>query len=100
MALFWTWLARCRARARARAEADDRDALGLPPELLAKIDATVAHLEATFTERAVAQIQAELRDAAAEERLAAYIDTWLQHSVEELSRDLLRAREEQDSEAA
>ena len=97
MALFWTWLARWRARARARAEADDRDALGLPPEILAQIDATVAHLEATFTERAVAQIQAELRDAAAEERLAAYIDTWLQRAVEELSSDLLRAREEQDS---
>ena len=97
MALFWTWLARCRARARARAEADDRDALGLPPEILAQIDATVAHLEATFTERAVAQIQAELRDAAAEERLAAYIDTWLQRSVEELSSELLRAREEEDS---
>jgi hypothetical protein len=97
MALFWTWLARWRARARARAEADDRDALGLPPALLAQIDATVAHLEATFTERAVAQIQAELRAAAAEERLAAYIDTWLQRSVEELSRDLLRAREEEDS---
>ena len=96
MALFWTWLARWRARARARAEADDRDALGLPPELLAQIDVTVAHLEATFTERAVAQIQAELRDAAAEERLAAYIDAWLQRSVEELSSDLLRAREEED----
>ena len=97
MALVGTWLARWRARARARAEADDRDALGLPPELLAQIDATVAHLEATFTERAVAQIQAELRDAAAEERLAAYTDAWLQRSVEELSRDLLRAREEQDN---
>ena len=96
MALFWTWLARWRARARARAEAADPDALGLPPEILAKIDATVAHLEATFTERAVAQIQAELRAAAAEERLAAYIDTWLQRSVEELSSDLLRAREEEE----
>ena len=96
MALFRTWLARWRARARARAEADDRDALGLPPEILAQIDATVAHLEATYTERAVAQIQAELRAAAAEERLAAYIDTWLQRSVAELSSDLLRAREEQD----
>ena len=96
MALFWTWLARCRARARARAEANDRDALGLPPELLAQIDVTVAHLEATYTERAVAQIQGELRAAAAKERLAAYIDTWLQCSVEELSSDLLRAREEED----
>ena len=96
MAILWTWVARARARARARAEADDPNALGLPPEILAKIDATVAHLEATFTERAVAQIQAELRAAAAEERLAAYIDTWLQRSVEELSSDLLRAREEED----
>ena len=68
----------------------------MPPELLAQIDATVAHLEATFTERAVAQIQAELRDAAAEERLAAYIAAWLQRSVEDLSNDLLRAREEED----
>src|SRR5919205_1526163 len=55
MALFWTWLAQWRARARARAEADDRDALGLPPEILAQIDVTVAHLEATFTERATAR---------------------------------------------
>ncbi len=66
-----------------------------PPHILAQIDATVERLEVTFTRRTVAQIQAELRAAAAEDRLADYTDAWLQGSVEELSEALLQERREQ-----
>jgi len=78
----------------------DAPAAGLPPELLPKIDATVAKLEATFTQRTVEQIQAELRAAAAEDRLDDYTAGWLQGSVEELSADLLRVRHADRSTAA
>ena len=91
-----TWLVGWwRGRTRARGSGDAPDAPILPPAIQAQIEATVAQLEATFTQRTVAQIQAELGAAAAEERLAAYIAVWLQRSVEELSSDLLRGRQEQ-----
>ncbi len=48
----------------------------------------------------MAQIQAELRAAAAEERLADYTAAWLQRSVAELSADLLRLRHMDRSTAA
>ncbi len=70
----------------------DSSAADLPPEIQARIDATVHQLEVTFTQRTVAQIQAELRTAAAEDRLTDYMAAWLQGSVEELSADLLRLR--------
>jgi hypothetical protein len=71
----------------------------LPPEILAHIDATVHQLEVSFTQRTVAQIQAELRRAAAEDRLADYTAAWLHGSVEQLSTDLLRERREHRSSA-
>ncbi len=78
----------------------DAPAAGLPPEILPKIDATVAQLEATFTQRTVEQIQAEMRAAAAEDRLDDYTAGWLQGSVEELSANLLRVRHAGRSTAA
>ena len=39
----------------------DPNAPPFPPDIMAKINATVEKLEVTFTERTVAQIQAELR---------------------------------------
>ncbi len=78
----------------------DASATGLPPEILAHIDATVHQLEVSFTQRTVAQIQAELRRAAAEDRLADYTAAWLQGSVAELSADLLRVRHADRSTAA
>ncbi len=75
----------------------DAPARGLPPELLPKIDATVAKLEATFTQRTVAQIQAELRAAAAEDRLVEFTTAFLAGPVEVLSDELLRKQREQYS---
>ena len=88
-----TWLTHWRGRSSiARWWVGDPNAPPFPPDIMAKIDATVEKLEVTFTERTVAQIQAELRAAAAEDRLADYTAAWLQGSVEQLSTDLLRER--------
>ncbi len=77
MPAFWTWL--------TGKGLDD-------PRIQAQIRATVDQLETTVTQRTVAQIQAQLRAAAAEQRLAAYTATLLHGAVEELSADLLRIR--------
>ena len=87
-----TWLAVWWRRL-ARWWTGDPNAPPFPPDIMAKIDATVEKLEATFTERTVAQIQADLRAAADEDRLADYTAAWLQGSVEQLSDELLRVRQ-------
>ncbi len=78
----------------------DPNAPPFPPDIMAKINATVEKLEVTFTHRTVAQLQAELRAAAADDRLADYTAAWLQGSVEELSADLLRVRQEHHNAGA
>ena len=96
MTAIWTWLrAWWRRRAAAGGWAAAPSDLGLPPHVLARSRALVDRLDVTFTQQTVAQIQAELRAAAAEDRLADYTAAWLQGSVEELSADLLRERRAQ-----
>ncbi len=96
-----TWLTQWWGRgAIARWWAGDPNAPSFPPHIMAKIDATVEKLEVTVTQRTVAQIQAQLRAAAADDRLADYTAAWLQRSVKELSDDLLRLRHMDRSTAA
>ncbi len=77
MPAFWTWL--------TGTGLDD-------PRIQAQIRTTVDHVETTVTQRTVAQIQARLRAAAAEQRLVEYTATLLHSTVDELSADLLRTR--------
>ena len=60
--------------------------------LQARMEETLDRIEVACTQRAVAQIQAELRAAAAEHRLEDYTAVLLQGTPEDLSAALLRTR--------
>ncbi len=83
MIAIWTWL---NAWWRRQQAAHSFDAL---------IETTAEQCVVIVTRGTVAQVQAAMRAAVAEDRLAAYTDAWLQGSVEELSADLLQERREQ-----
>ena len=80
MTSIWTWLKLWWCRHQAAHSVD------------ALIETTAEQCVVMVTRSTVAQMQAAMRAAAAEDRLADYTDTWLQGSVEELSAALLRAR--------
>ncbi len=58
----------------------------------AKIEETVDRIEVTLTQCTVEQIQAQLRAAAAEQRLAEYTTALMHRPVDELSADLIQSR--------